>query len=156
MTSEYTVAVYALVYLNRRGTIVSSEELAGKVCTNPSRIRKIMAKLRKDGLVETKEGANGGYCMCLPASQINLRSICEALGEAVVKAGWKSGGIDRKCLIASGMGRAMEELRRELDELGKAYLEKVTIESVDRMIFENAPSREEGRAEQSFLPPAGN
>ena len=47
MTAEFTVAVHALVYLHHRGGWLSSEELAQNVCTNPARIRKIMAKLKK-------------------------------------------------------------------------------------------------------------
>ena len=59
MNSEFSVAVHTLVFLNHMGTTLSSEELAKNVCTNPARIRKIMAKLKKAGLVDTKEGIDG-------------------------------------------------------------------------------------------------
>ena len=47
MTSEFSVAVHALVFLNHKGTTYSSEGLAENICTNPARIRKVMAKLKK-------------------------------------------------------------------------------------------------------------
>lgn len=61
MKSDFIVAVHALVYLTHLGTLVSSDELARNICTNPVRVRKIMGKLKKLGLVETKEGHVGGY-----------------------------------------------------------------------------------------------
>ena len=60
MTGEYAVAVHALVYLYHRGTTVSSEVLAKNICTNPARVRKVMAKLKRGGLVTTREGSEGG------------------------------------------------------------------------------------------------
>ena len=60
MNSDFCVAVHALVYLNRRGCVLSSEELARNICTNPARVRKVLARMKKDGLVETKEGSSGG------------------------------------------------------------------------------------------------
>lgn len=61
MTSEFGMAVHALTFLNHKGEIVSSEALAKNICTNPARVRKVMAKLKKAGLVDTKEGLEGGY-----------------------------------------------------------------------------------------------
>ena len=52
MTSEFTIAVHALVFLNHKGTVFSSEGLAANVCTNAARIRKVMAKLKKADLVK--------------------------------------------------------------------------------------------------------
>ena len=50
MKSDFIVAVHALVYLTHLGTLVSSDELARNICTNPVRVRKIMGKLKKLGL----------------------------------------------------------------------------------------------------------
>ena len=51
MNSAFCLAVHALVYLHHRGELVSSEELARNICTNPARVRKVMAGLKKAGLV---------------------------------------------------------------------------------------------------------
>lgn len=40
MTSEFNVAVHALVYLSHRGGTLSSEELAQNICTNAARVPK--------------------------------------------------------------------------------------------------------------------
>lgn len=135
MTSEFTIAVHALVYLNHKQTTLGSEALAKNVCTNPARIRKVMAKLKKEGLVETKEGANGGYHRIEDAASINLCQICEAIGEDLISASWRSGASDMECLIASGMADLMDQVYADLNEMCKRKLKSVTIQDFDQQIF---------------------
>ena len=61
MNSNFCVAVHGLIYLYFCQSTVSSEELAKHVCTNPARVRKVMLMLKKQGLVQTREGKDGGY-----------------------------------------------------------------------------------------------
>ena len=49
MSSDFIAAVRALVYLNHRRETVSSGQLAKNICTNPARVRKVMAALRETG-----------------------------------------------------------------------------------------------------------
>src|SRR3989344_1308713 len=42
-------------------------------------LSQIASKLRAAGLVESKEGREGGYCLSRPAAEISLISILEAL-----------------------------------------------------------------------------
>ena len=90
MTSEFTVAIHGLVYLHHRGETASSEVLAQNICTNPARVRKVMAKLKKAGLVDTKEGAVGGYQSARAPETVTLCEIAEALGERFVCSSWHS------------------------------------------------------------------
>lgn len=136
LTGEFSIAVHVLVFLNHHGgEILSSEALAENVCTNPARIRKVMAKLKKAGLVRTKSGSEGGYYFDLDPFEVNLRSICEAIGGKVVSSSWRSGDSDKECLIASGMADIMDEIFASLDDAGKKELEKTTVGDIDRKIF---------------------
>ena len=72
MNSEFTIAVHALVFLNHKRESVSSDKLAANICTNPARVRKIMGKLKKKGLISTKEGVVGGYLFDLDPSKVTL------------------------------------------------------------------------------------
>ena len=139
MTSDFNVAVHALVYLSHRGGTLSSEELAQNICTNAARVRKVLSKLKKAGLVETKEGADGGYLFDRDAGEVTLRQIGEALDCCFVSANWRSGDTDLPCLVASGMGRIMDDIYGELDECCKARLEKITIRSIGQKIFGKQP-----------------
>ena len=62
MTSEFGIAVHAMVFLHHKGDMVSSEVLAENICTNPARVRKVMARLKRAGLVSTKRC--GGVPLC--------------------------------------------------------------------------------------------
>lgn len=135
MTSEFAIAVHALVFLNHKQDTVSSEALACNVCTNPARVRKVMAKLKKAGIIKTKEGLVGGYHFDRDPSSVNLRQICDALEVDFVSASWKSGDEDMNCMIASGMAGIMDGIYADLDELCKKKLESITISSIEKKIF---------------------
>lgn len=135
MTSEFTVAVHALVFLNHRQDTQSSESVAKNVCTNPARIRKILSCLKKAGLVETKEGIDGGYHFCKDPEAVNLRMVADALGMSFVSATWKTGDPHMACLIASGMDRVMSGIYRELDEKCRERLKQISIADIDGYLF---------------------
>lgn len=137
MTSEFTIAIHAIVYLSHRKKILSSDLLAENVCTNPARVRKVMGKLKKAGIVATKEGLEGGYLMERQASSVTLREVGEALEVEFVSASWKSGDHNRPCLISSGMGGVMDGIYEELNELCKQRLHDITIEEIGNQIFLN-------------------
>lgn len=135
MTGEFTIAVHALVYLSHMGITLDSEALAENVCTNAARVRKVMAKLKKSGIVATKEGASGGYSMERRPELVSLRDIGEALEVNFVKASWRSGSPDMDCLVASGMAALMDEIYGQLDELCRERLARITILDLNNKIF---------------------
>lgn len=135
MTSEFTIAVHALVYLNHKGTVYSSEGLAENVCTNPARIRKVMSKLRKGNLIKTREGAEGGYLFHRNPEEIHLEMIADALGVTFVTASWKSGDIHAECLVSSGMAGIMTELYDDLNQRCRERLREITIADIEGEIF---------------------
>lgn len=137
MTSEFSVAVHALIFLNHKGCVFSSEGLAENICTNPARIRKVMAKLKKADLVETKEGIDGGYHFVKDSREVSLHMVAEALEFTFVSSGWKSGSAEMKCLIASGMGGIMEEVYEDLNQQCMDRLKQTTIADLDKKIFKN-------------------
>lgn len=130
MTSEFAVAIHGLVFLNQRKSTTSSEELAANVCTNPARVRKVLAKLKKAGIVATKEGLEGGYHLGKDPLNITLKQICDALEVTFVSSSWRSGDETNPCMIASGMAGVMDDLYGELDELCKKRMEQITIKDI--------------------------
>ena len=131
MSSEFTIAVHAMIWLNRQGGTLDSETLAEKVGTNPVRIRKVMAKMRKKGLVGTKEGTSGGYYMIWRAEEINLRQICEGLGADVVSVSSHISGMKKDDEIARGVVGVINGLYKELNELCWQKLAGITVQEVD-------------------------
>ena len=134
MNGVFCVAVHALIFLDKRNCMLSSEELAANICTNPARVRRVMSKLKKAGLVTTKTGNEGGYHLLRKAGEITLKEIADALEVRFVELAWHSGGTDLPCMVASGMADVMDGLLGELDDRCRAYLSTVTLAELDRRL----------------------
>lgn len=135
MTAEMSLAIHGLVYLWKKNTVVTSTELADSICTNSARVRKVMAKLKRSGLVESTEGKGSGYHTISDAGCIKLSQILSALGEEAISEGWRTGHIDTDCMIFSGMAEVMGNLCTEMNLLCRNYLNNITIEMVAASIF---------------------
>ncbi len=138
MNSDFSVATHALVFLSCKNTVLSSEELADSICTNPARVRKVVSKLKKAGLVDTKEGSVGGCHFGGDPAAINLAQVADALNVTFVEATWHSGDQNRDCLICSGMAGLMDELFSDLDSRCKARLREITIADLAHRLLSDA------------------
>lgn len=135
MTGAFSLAVHGLVYLDHKGSHLTSEMLAENICTNPARVRKVMAMLKRAGLVSTKEGFDGGYTFSGDPERVTLAQVAWAVNARFVEAGWRSGDEDMDCLVASGMARIMDNIYAELDAQCLAELERITVADIGRRIF---------------------
>lgn len=137
MTSEFAIAVHALVLLDHKGCCLSSEKIAENVCTNPVTVRKVLAKLKRAGLVETKEGIEGGSCFIKNPAQVTLAQICVAMDEIPVTISKRSGRQDRNCLLALGMADMMNDIYAAMNAQCMEYLSKTTVADIKQKIFGN-------------------
>ena len=135
MDSSFNLAVHALVCLSHSGRSLSSEALAENICTNSTRVRRVMAGLKKAGMVETREGSDGGYRLCADPAALSIRQVAEAVNARFVDCAWRSGDIDRECAICSGMAGVMDTLYREMNEECAAYLSRITIADIETRLF---------------------
>ncbi|QJC51245.1 Rrf2 family transcriptional regulator [Paenibacillus albicereus] len=131
MNSEFTIAVHSLVYLaSRPDRMATSDSIARNVNTHPSRIRKVMSLLRKQGYIGTKEGIGGGYLLERLPEQTTLAEIYRATSFGSIKPGWCSGGEQGDCLIACRMAAVMDEIFTDTEAKLLQHLEGMTIRDV--------------------------
>src|SRR5574344_73809 len=135
MTSEFVIAVHALELLAHKTISLSSEELSANICTNPTKIRKVMSKLKKSNLIQTKEGTKGGYLFVGNPKEISLAQISAALECHFITMNWKSGNLKKDCAIASGMTNAMETVTDALQSSCMEKLSTVMLSDIDNFIF---------------------
>lgn len=133
--SSFNLAVHALICLSHSGRSLSSEALAENICTNPTRVRRVLAGLKKAGMVETREGLDGGYRLTADPAMLTLRQVAEAVNTRFVDCAWHSGDIDRDCAICSGMAGVMDGLYRSMNEECAAYLSHITITDIETQLF---------------------
>lgn len=142
MNGVFCVAVHALIYLDKRNCMLSSEELAANICTNPARVRRVMSKLKKAGLVTTKTGNEGGYHLLCKAGEITLKEIADALEVRFVELAWHSGGTDLPCMVASGMAEVMDGLFDDLDQRCRDRMAQLRLSDLETQL-EHAAARKE-------------
>ncbi|MFD0589915.1 RrF2 family transcriptional regulator [Paenibacillus sp. GCM10027627] len=145
MRSEFTVAVHCLAllaYLPEHRA--SSELLACNVATNPTRVRKIMSALRKEGFVKTKEGIGGGYQLnCIP-EEVTLAEIYRSICGGTLKPHWSSGNPEETCLVSANMSYVMDGFFREAEQHYEEYLERHTLQTVLDRLKRCCKSKQEG------------
>ncbi|KML04704.1 Rrf2 family transcriptional regulator [Bacillus stratosphericus] len=79
ISSRFTVAVHILALLSlEKGSLQTSEDIAGSVNTNPVVIRRIMSKLKKAGLISTSLG-KGGSQLNRSEGDITLLDVYKAV-----------------------------------------------------------------------------
>ena len=123
-----------MIFLHHKNETVSSELLAENVCTNPGRVRRVMSKLRKAGIVETRQGRTEGGYSYPKIKQITLSDIAEALDTNFVDFTWRSGSKEKKCLISSGMSDYMDEMIQEMNRRCKDYLSVITVADAEKQL----------------------
>jgi len=131
MNSDFVIALHSLVLLaNLPNQMANSESIAENVCTNPTRIRKIMSILRKSGYVKTKEGIGGGYVLSCNPEKTTLSQIYTAMATGSLKPSWCTGDPDQACVISSNTQVVMDQIFTEAEMHLQSYLNHITISSV--------------------------
>jgi Rrf2 family protein len=125
--THFSIAVHVLVALAyNEGRVVSSDDLAKTVDTNPSFLRGLIGQLRDAGLVETRLGKGGGSVLARPAREISLAEVYRAVETS---PGLPVHGCDRRsrCAVARNMHKVLADLETRLDGAVTAELEKTTV-----------------------------
>ena len=80
MDTKFSVAVHVLILISESPPPINSDQMALSVGTNASYVRKILALLKKAGIVDGHRGISG-YTMLLPPEQLTLLQIYQAVME---------------------------------------------------------------------------
>ncbi|HMQ94909.1 MAG TPA: Rrf2 family transcriptional regulator [Amaricoccus sp.] len=102
------------------GRAYSSTELAEEFCLSRNHLAKIMQRLAREGLIETRRGGGGGAVLARPASEIRLGAIVRLLeeGQALVECFNADGGdctIDGQCRLKARLRSAEAAFLADLD-----------------------------------------
>ncbi|WP_411345137.1 RrF2 family transcriptional regulator [Paenibacillus sp. WLX1005] len=77
--ARFNTAVHALAGLAHNGGTVSSSVIATQVQSHATFLRRILATLANHGIVDTREGRDGGYSLRIPADSLTLADIYQAI-----------------------------------------------------------------------------
>lgn len=80
MDTKFSAAVHILILLSESPTPITSEQMAASVGTNASYIRKILALLKKAGIIDGRRGVSG-HTLTAPPEKITLLAVYQAVME---------------------------------------------------------------------------
>ncbi|RMG02726.1 MAG: Rrf2 family transcriptional regulator [Planctomycetota bacterium] len=114
-------AVLALGCLEASGgKWVLSQQISACTGVPMPYLRKILHSLSKAGLVDTKRGYQGGFCLARPADEIRLIDVIEAVEGIPEKTPCLLGLTDcndsAPCPLHPYAGKLRDEIRRRLEE----------------------------------------
>jgi Rrf2 family protein len=82
---RFTVSIHVLCLLaSQHKAALTSEYIAGSVNTNPVVIRRILAVLRRAGLVRSQPGVSGGWVLVADPKAINLGRVYQIVNPGTV------------------------------------------------------------------------
>jgi Rrf2 family protein len=144
MTSRFTMALHALGMIAReggrsRGTPVTSQTLARSINTNPVVVRRVLADLRRAGLVETRRGVGGGVVLARAPARITLRRVWEALEDREQLFGRHPSGPNPDCPVGRCVAEYLEEIYGHAEAALKASLGRVTLAQLQRDVARRLP-----------------
>lgn len=130
MNSQLAIALHVMgVLASRNGEPVTSEALAKTYGTSPVVLRRVLSKLQRAGLINTRRGVGGGAVLARMASSINLREVFGAVADNPQllrrHPGAGSGG------VAPVLAQYVNELYVEAERALLHTLESVTVATMD-------------------------
>lgn len=135
MNSEFIMAVHCMLFLFTCGdSVTNSEQIACSVSTNPARVRKVLASLRKQNYVSTKEGAGGGYQLSVSLEEVTLGDLYRLFARGSLQRGWCSGSEKSPCLVSSNIHSVMELILSGGEERLEAYFGEIKLSEVHRLL----------------------
>ncbi|WP_405982708.1 Rrf2 family transcriptional regulator [Streptomyces sp. NBC_00158] len=135
-SSRMTVATHTLTWMarvcpGRPGGIVTSEQIAASVNTNPVVIRRTLGSLRDAGLVESRRGQGAGWRLARAPESITLRDVHLAV-EPEPLIPLHASPPNRECPVARGIPAVLREVYDRAEEAMRAELAAVTVADVAR------------------------
>ena len=137
--SRMTIAVHALAWMalaQRRGhAVLTSNQVADSVNTNPVIIRRCLGDLRQAGLVSVRHGAGAGWSLARAPEEITLLEVYDAVGQEP-PFGMHHTEPNLECPVGKGIrpalgqvyGRIEQALRRELAFVSVAEVLRETLQ----------------------------
>ncbi len=114
------------------GGVLSSSTIARSVKTHPVVLRRVLADLRRAGIVEIRRGKQGGVALARPASRITLRCVWEAVDDGEPLFAGHPSGPNPRCPAGLAIAGYLDELRGAAERQLKDALGKVTLARLHR------------------------
>ncbi|QBD82377.1 Rrf2 family transcriptional regulator [Ktedonosporobacter rubrisoli] len=131
-SSRFTVALHILTWMalvSRQREIVTSDQIAASVNTNPVFIRRILGLLEKAHLVTVQHGTGAGWKLAHKAEEISLLDVFQAVEQAPLFEMHHSQP-NQACPVGRGIQPALKGFYENAENALKQQLAQTTIADV--------------------------
>jgi DNA-binding IscR family transcriptional regulator len=133
--SRLTIAVHALAWMalaRERGVdLMTSEQVAASVNTNPVIIRRSLGDLRRAGLVEVRRRAGAGWSLSREPVDITLLQVYDAV-DSESRFGLHHTEPNLECPVGRGIRPALGPIYRAVEQAVRRELARTSIADVLR------------------------
>jgi Rrf2 family protein len=120
------VAFHKLEACTSAPALVTSDYLASSIRTNPTVVRRLVAKLTQAGLLKSYKGKSGGVELAKPAQSISLKDIYVACsGKKLINASEKAP--KKQCKVSCSMGMLMGDVIEGFENNSMKYLSGIVL-----------------------------
>lgn len=133
--SRLTIGVHALAWMTlaqRQGReLLTSDQVAASVNTNPVIIRRSLGTLRRAGLVEVRHGAGAGWSLARAPEQISLLDVYDAVEQEPL-FGMHRTEPNLECPVGKGIRPTLDHLYGGVEQTLRRELRRTSIADVLR------------------------
>ncbi len=128
ISGKFAITVHILNLLSEQpDAYLTSEYIANSVNLNPVLIRKEIANLKKNNLVESKEGKNGGTKLAISPSKITLDTIFKITFNKV-SLGYSKNEPNPECAVGKKINKKLDKLYEDMNDKITLQLCKITLQ----------------------------
>jgi Rrf2 family protein len=115
ISGKFAITLHILTLLTQHpDAFLSSEFISASLNMNSVLVRKEIANLKKNGVVESKEGKNGGTRLLKSASDITLNDIFKMTFETVT-LGYSKNQPNKNCLVGKQINQKLGNLYEDVN-----------------------------------------
>lgn len=105
---------------------MTSEYLAKSIRTNPTVVRRLLAKLVDAGLIESFKGKAGGVRMVKSPKEVSLRDIYKAVSnKALINC--RDNEPEKMCAVSCSIKKIFSEVAEGIENSSMNYLAKIKL-----------------------------
>lgn len=127
ITGKFAITTHILTLLAKfPSEFMASDYIAGSLNIHPVLVRKEIANLKKNNLVESKEGKNGGVKLLISPEKITLEEVFKITFDKA-SLGFSKNEPNPKCPVGQKINHNLDQLYNDLNQTISKQLQQVTL-----------------------------
>ena len=127
MDTRFSSAIHTLILIAGAQRPLSSDQIAGSVGTNASYIRRITGLLKKQGIIESRQGVSG-FTLLVKPEELTLYRIYQAIAETQqIHVFDLHQNPNDECIVGRHIRPVLTDTFREIEEKAEQELKKTSL-----------------------------